>query len=40
MQTGERAGVPVAAKVNNPAVMNNNRQSYKIISHKLQIIVT
>jgi hypothetical protein len=40
MQTGEHEGVPVAVKVNKPAIMNNNRQSCKIISHKLQIIAT
>ena len=40
MQTGEHEGVPVAGKVNKPAIMNNNRQSCKIISYKLQIIAT
>jgi hypothetical protein len=33
-------GVPVAGKVNKPAITNNNRQSCKIISYKLQIIAT
>jgi len=40
MQTGEHEGVPVTRKVNKPAIMNNNRQSCKIISYKLQIIAT
>jgi hypothetical protein len=40
MQTGESVGVPVVGKVNKPAIMNNNRQSCKVISYTLQIIAT
>jgi hypothetical protein len=40
MQTGEHEGVPVAGKVNKPTIMNNNRQSCKITSYKIQIIAT